>query len=276
MLDLHPLIVQPRRFDMTPLAAAEYICRVTNPILDVQEEKKQRLPKIIIDGVDRIMAPSASVMAAFVLCRRVAFENDLVSIEFARTKMTLNKPIYAGTAILDLPKLLMYSFYYEVLQPRYGRSVRLLYTDTDSLIVYIETDYLYADMSDKITIYDTSNYSTSHHLYSIDNKKVVGKFKDELGGNPIKEFIGLRSKMYAYHCGDDDDDNGKRAKGVQRSVLKNTITVDDYRTCLVEESQPKRTMNVLRSREHHIHGEERHKTVDSRANPTFCRMVSPP
>ncbi|XP_065186147.1 uncharacterized protein LOC135816971 [Sycon ciliatum] len=190
--------------------------------------------------------------------RSVAFENDLIAIEFAKTKVTLNKPIYVGTAILDLSKHLMYSFYYEVLLPRYGQNVRLLYTDTDSLIVHIQTDDLYTDMSNNITAYDTSNYSPSHHLYSTVNKKVVGKFKDELGGKPIKEFIGLRSKMYAYRC-EDNDDNGKRAKGVQRSVLKNTITVDDYRTCLVEESQLKRTMNVLRSRRHCIHGEELHK-----------------
>ncbi|XP_065198485.1 uncharacterized protein LOC135830026 isoform X1 [Sycon ciliatum] len=190
--------------------------------------------------------------------RSVAFENDLIAIEFAKTKVTLNKPIYVGTAILDLSKHLMYSFYYEVLLPRYGQNVRLLYTDTDSLIVHIQTDDLYTDMSNNITAYDTSNYSPSHHLYSTVNKKVVGKFKDELGGKPIKEFIGLRSKMYAYRC-EDNDDNGKRAKGVQRSVLKNTITVDDYRTCLVEESQLKRTMNVLRSRRHCIHGEELRK-----------------
>ena len=29
-------------------------------------------------------------------------------------------------------------------------------------------------------------------------KKVIGKFKDEASGIPIKEFIGLRSKMYSY------------------------------------------------------------------------------
>ena len=30
------------------------------------------------------------------------------------------------------------------------------------------------------------------------NKKVIGKFKDEAAGNPITEFVGLKSKMYSY------------------------------------------------------------------------------
>ena len=29
------------------------------------------------------------------------------------------------------------------------------------------------------------------------NEKVLGKFKDEIAGIPIKEFIGLWSKMYS-------------------------------------------------------------------------------
>ena len=37
---------------------------------------------------------------------------------------------------------------------------------------------------------------------SEENKKVIGKMKDETKGVSIKEFVGLRSKMYSY-CLDD-------------------------------------------------------------------------
>ena len=49
--------------------------------------------------------------------------------------------------ILDLSKYLMYDFYYIFfLQKRYGDKVKLLFTDTDSLCVEIETKDVYKDM----------------------------------------------------------------------------------------------------------------------------------
>ena len=45
-------------------------------------------------------------------------------------------------------------------------------------------------------LYDTSDYPKDHPLYSVSNKKVIGKFKDETEGVPVSEFVGLRAKMY--------------------------------------------------------------------------------
>ena len=173
-----------------------------------------------------------------------------------KVQATLCKPIYVGLSVLDLSKHLMYSFFHCTLKPRYGDNVSLLYTDTDSLILRFQTDDLYADMSEMADVYDTSNYPEDHPLYSTENDKVVGKFKDELGGKPMAEFVGLRSKMYAYR-GEGFD--GKRAKGVQRCVLSSSIHMDDYKTCLFSEESCSRTMSALRSHEHHIYGERINK-----------------
>ena len=43
--------------------------------------------------------------------------------------------------------------------------------------------------------FDLSDMKLKHFRNS-DNKKVVGKFKDETQGIPICEFIRLRSKMF--------------------------------------------------------------------------------
>ena len=40
--------------------------------------------------------------------------------------------------------------------------------------------------------FDLSNYSKNSKYFCNDDKKVLGKVKDEYGGNAIREFIGLR------------------------------------------------------------------------------------
>ena len=45
--------------------------------------------------------------------------------------------------------------------------------------------------------FDLSNYSKNSKYFCNDNKKVLGKMKDEYGENLIKEFIALRSKTYS-------------------------------------------------------------------------------
>ena len=44
---------------------------------------------------------------------------------------------------------------------------------------------------------DLSNFPASSKYCCSDNKKVVGKMKDEYGGKSILKFVGLKSKMYS-------------------------------------------------------------------------------
>ena len=189
--------------------------------------------------------------------QQVIFNEHLVGIQNHKEKVLLNKPIYVGMSVLDISKHLMYDFYYNTLKARYGDNVRLLYTDTDSLIVKVDTEDIYADMKKNLDEYDTSNYSPGHPLYSDENKKVIGKYKDELGGQLLTEFIGIRPKMYSYV----GEESGKRAKGVKKSVLKNSITHEDYRSCLLDKKVYTCDMPGLRSYNHVIKGETVHKVA---------------
>ena len=189
--------------------------------------------------------------------RQEIFNPFLVGIQNRKEKVLLNKPILVGMAVLDLSKWLMYDFFYNNLKKTYGNDVKLCYTDTDSVIIQVTTADIYADMKKHADLYDTSNYPPSHPLFSVKNKKVIGKFKDELGGKVMFEFVGIRPKMYSYA----GEDSGKRAKGVKKSVLKNTISHDDYKTCLLDKKVHSRDMPGLRSYNHTIHGETVHKVA---------------
>ena len=106
-------------------------------------------------------------------------------------------------------------------------------------------------MKKNMDVYETSNCDICNPLYSNHNKKVVGKFKDELGGKLMTEFVGLRLKVYSYT----GEKSGKRAKGVKKEVLKKTISHDDYRDCLLNQVVFNRDMTQLRSYAHRIYGE---------------------
>ena len=75
------------------------------------------------------------------------FSENLLAVEMRETEAFMNKPVYLGQAILDISKTLMYEFYYDYLQIKYSDKVKLCYTDTDSFIIYVETDDFYLDIN---------------------------------------------------------------------------------------------------------------------------------
>ena len=62
----------------------------------------------------------------------------------------------------------------------------------------LEDEDVYKDFWNDKDMFDNSDYLESSPYYCIANKKVIGKFKDEVCGIPITEFIDLKSKMYSY------------------------------------------------------------------------------
>ena len=160
-------------------------------------------------------------------------------------------------SILDLSKTLMYDFYYGQLKNQYGDRCQLLYTDTDSLLLEIQTEDVYRDMAKCAELYDTSDYPREHPLHSVENKKVVGKMTDECAGRPIAEYIGLRPKMYSIL--EANGNNIKKAKDVKKYVVKKHIRHKQYREALFEKMTFRHGMDVLRSELHHIYGQRLNK-----------------
>ena len=69
--------------------------------------------------------------------------------------------------------------------------------------------------------------------------------KDELGGQIIKEFVGLRANTYS-HLKDNNDED-KKAEGTKKCVIKIKLKFQDYKNCL-EAAQIKRKINYLRKK----------------------------
>jgi hypothetical protein len=159
--------------------------------------------------------------------------------------------------ILDISKTIMYSFHYDNIIKKYANRARLLMTDTDSLIYHITTADVYTDMMMDIDAYDTSEYPQDHPLFNTKNKKVLGKMKDEYKGRLIKEFVGLRPKMYSIL--DVDNAEKKTAKGISyRTTAK--LRHAEYLSALKEEKQSTVTMQQIRSYNHEIYSIQLTKT----------------
>ena len=105
----------------------------------------------------------------------------------------LNKPIYVRFTVLELSIWVMYNFHYSFIKKHFD--AKLLFTDTDSLAYEIKSENAYEDFFKWKDLFDFSNYSKNSKFYDDDNKKVIGKMKDEYGGVVIDEFVGLKSKM---------------------------------------------------------------------------------
>ena len=80
----------------------------------------------------------------------VPFSNHLLAIEMRKTHIYMDKPIMVGQAILDKSKELMYHFYYDYLKPKYKENVTLMYMDTDSFVLEIETCDFFEDIKDDL------------------------------------------------------------------------------------------------------------------------------
>jgi len=152
----------------------------------------------------------------------------------------------------------MYDFWYNHIKAEYGNMANLLYTDTDSLLFQVETEDVYANMKTNAIQYDFSDYPIDHPNHSIENKKVVGKFKDECCSRPITEFVGLRPKMYSIL--EVNGANIRKAKGVQKTVVKKDLRHELYKQCPDEHKEMKHKQIVIRSRGHQMGVYEQNKT----------------
>ena len=151
-------------------------------------------------------------------CKFLIFNENLAAISSKKRSILWNQSTKVGATVLDLAKIHMFKFHYNVIKNHFNCSV--LCSDTDSLLYEIKHLDFFEEIATNDDLrqhFDLSNFPADHHLFNTENKMVTLKFKDELGGVPIEEFVGLKPKMYSISAG------GRQklsAKGVCRYAQK--------------------------------------------------------
>lgn len=184
--------------------------------------------------------------------------DSLVAVQLEPAKIILDRPIYVGFSILELAKTHLYNFHYSVMQKMYGKKLKLCYTDTDSLLYLIRTEDFYKDMKNNIQFFDTSNFE-ENNVYNLPriNKQIPGYFKDEMAGDVISEFVGLRAKLY---CISSKSSLIKKAKGIKKSVV-NRLDIERYKKALFLGEDFRDTMYTIRSKNHNVFTQKINKLV---------------
>ena len=199
-----------------------------------------------------------------------SFDN-LYLIEMYKQEIIYDKPIYVGTTILDLSKLHMLKFHYEVIDEQFKGHYNLIYTDTDSLVYSIFHPNIYGWVKENKQHFDLSD-SVNINIKDQTNKKALGMFKDELNGVPMTEFTALNPKAYCFKTVEVDTLNPevyafedaatlksakktektKKGKGVSRVVLKKEITNEDYKQVLETGESLSKDIHAIRSFNHEV------------------------
>ncbi len=170
--------------------------------------------------------------------RYAILDDDLAVVELYKSEIVYNKPIYLGFIILELSKLHMYTFHYDVMLANFN--LALLYTDTDSLIYEVETRNFFEDCERKgiMGYFDTKD------------DKMVGKFKDEFAKTRIVSFVALQSKTYSVLTAEDTESH--KCKGVKKSVIKKAITHENFKEALFQGKEMEVRFYIFKTEKHDV------------------------
>lgn len=175
----------------------------------------------------------------------------------------------------------MYEFHYDFMRKYFNKNqCKVLYTDTDSFLYEFRSKPNEQDIDPYVFkrnnsyAFDTSDFA-ENNPFGIKrlNNKVLGLMKDELNGEFIEKFIGLRSKMYCIRTLNSEKPK-MLAKGVKGSVLDTKISFEDYEQCLKELRVLHEQQSCMRSVKHTVYNITNNKKVlDPMINDTYFQTA---
>ena len=145
----------------------------------------------------------------------------------------------------------MYHFHCNFIKINFD--AELLFTDRDSLTYEIKSEDVYEEFFKHKHLFHFSNFSKDSKFYDSQYKMVVGEMKVEHKGIPIKEFVGLKSKMDLMFS--DDGKESIIVKGI------NTATeFNEFKDTLFDKKVIRHKMKRIQGKKHKIGTYEINKT----------------
>ena len=97
------------------------------------------------------------------------------------------------------------------------------------------------------------------HFQLVKIKKVIGIFKNKLGGKIMTEFLAFRAKAYAYLM--EDDTEHKKDKGTNKCIIKRELVFENYRESLFNNKIILKSQQKFKSHHHIVYTKEVKKIV---------------
>ena len=164
--------------------------------------------------------------------------------------------------------------------------------DTDSFVIQIITEDFYKDIANDIEKwFHTCNYDENKAgktpIPIGKNKKVIGLFKDELGGKVKEVLVNTKAKPFAYlingYNNDDYDKEkikNKKAKAAKKCVIKRRLMIENYTDCLFNDKIIVKSQQKLKSYYPDVYTEETNKIAlssnDDKRLQIFDRITTYP
>ena len=164
--------------------------------------------------------------------------------------------------------------------------------DTNSFVIQIITEDFYKDIANDIEKwFHTCNYDENKAgktpIPIGKNKKVIGLFKDELGGKVKEVLVNTKAKTFAYLInGSNNNDydkekiKNKKTKGTKKRVIKRGLMLENYIDCLFNNKIILKSQQRFKSDQHEVYTEEVNKIAlkgnDDKRLQTLVKVTTYP
>ena len=101
--------------------------------------------------------------------------NGAIAFKTGYCRINFNKPIYIGTSISDLTKVIIQDFHYNYIKNKNGNKDEMLLTDTDRLMCKIDAENVCEDFCKDKDLFDFNNYPKNWKYYNKARNLIVDK-----------------------------------------------------------------------------------------------------